>query len=310
MRRQVTAFTPVIVVMAMAVTLFAHASPQSSTSAAIFEAVSIKRSPPDAPGAGGTSERRRPDGGFTITNVVVGTLISRAYPPAIPREMVGLPDWAMRERYDVSATSPLSVATAEDRMAMLRAMLAERFGLVVHFEKSEEPAFHLILDRSDGNLGPGIKPLNLDCAAHQAEMALNAGTVPQGPQRPDFKAPPPRCTVRILDPSIRDRSGDGLGRLGHLLEGETTMANLASALRPITLRFVVDKTGLQGSYALRMNFDWQRSATLRGPDAVTPPDSARSVFTAVREQLGLRLEPSGPEHDILVIDRLERPTEN
>ena len=310
MRRQVTAFTPVIVGMAMAVTLFAQASPQSSTSAATFESISIKRSPPDAAGAGGTSESRRPDGGFTITNVVAGTLISRAYPPAIPREIVGLPEWAMTEKYDVNATSSLAVATAEDRISMLRAMLAERFGLVVHFEKRQEPAFDLILDRNDGNLGPGIKPLDVDCAAHHAEMALNAGTVPHIPQRPDFKAPPPRCTVRILDPSIRDRSGDGLGRLGHLLEGETTMANLASTLRGVTRRFVVDKTGLQGSYAVRMNFDWQRSATLRGPDAVAPPDSARSVFTAVREQLGLRLEPSRPEQDILVIDRLERPAEN
>jgi uncharacterized protein (TIGR03435 family) len=82
------------------------------------------------------------------------------------------------------------------------------------------------------------------------------------------------------------------------------MANLATALRPITRRFVVDKTGLHGTYAVRMNFDRGR------PDAVEPPDSARSVFTAVREQLGLTLEPSRAESDILVIDRLERPIEN
>lgn len=70
-----------------------------------------------------------------MTNVLVGMLISRAYPPSAPGDMIGLPAWATSERFDVSATSALSTPTPDDRIAMLRAMLADRFKLAVHFEK-------------------------------------------------------------------------------------------------------------------------------------------------------------------------------
>jgi uncharacterized protein (TIGR03435 family) len=65
---------------------------------------------------------QRPDGGLVATNVVVATLIARAYPPAIPAEMVGLPAWARSDRYDITATSPLSNPSPEDRIAMVRAL--------------------------------------------------------------------------------------------------------------------------------------------------------------------------------------------
>jgi uncharacterized protein (TIGR03435 family) len=92
------------------------------------------------------------------------------------------------------------------------------------------------------------------------------------------------------------------------MEGETTLANLAGTLRMATGRFVVDKTGLAGSYRIAMTFDI--SAARRGLDAVAPPDAAPSVFTAIREDLGLKLESSRAERPVLVIDRLERPSEN
>jgi uncharacterized protein (TIGR03435 family) len=114
--------------------------------------------------------------------------------------------------------------------------------------------------------------------------------------------------VRIVGAAVRDRSGDRQGRLGDLMEGEMTMANLAMALRPWTGRFVVNKTGLSGSYRVTMNFD--STAARRGPDAASAPDAGPSVFTAVREQLGLKLESSRAPLETLIIDRLDRPTEN
>lgn len=274
-----------------------------------FEVVSITRNMTNTLGSNVT---QRPDGGITMVNVPVGTLISRAYLPAAPIDMVGLPGWARSERYDVSATSSRSNPTPDERSAMLRAMLADRFKLAVHFEKREQTAFDLILARNDGRLGPGIKPVDLDCeriaAARTAEVARNAGTPPAQGQRPDFNAPPPSCTVRIVGAAVRDRSGDRQGRLGDLMEGETTMANLAMALRPWTGRFVVNKTGLSGSYRVTMNFD--STAARRGPDAASTPDTGPSVFTAVQEQLGLKLESSRAALETLIIDRLERPTEN
>jgi uncharacterized protein (TIGR03435 family) len=95
-----------------------------------FDVVSIKRHIPE-PGSLGfnSTQNQRPDGGFTMTNIPAAILISRAYPPNAPVDMAGLPGWAMSERYDVSATSTLSQAMPEDRVAMMRAMLADRFKL-------------------------------------------------------------------------------------------------------------------------------------------------------------------------------------
>jgi len=104
----------------------------------------------------------RPDGGLRMTSVPVSVLIARAYPPAAPIDMVGLPDWARTERYDVIATSTLSTATRDDRIAMLRAMLADRLKLIAHVETREQPAYDLVLARRDRRLGPGITPLDVD----------------------------------------------------------------------------------------------------------------------------------------------------
>src|SRR6185436_19110177 len=105
-------------------------------------------------------------------------------------------------------------------------------------ETRELPAYDLVLARRDGRLGPGITPLDVDCDAQMAaaraadEAARNAETPPPTPPRPDFSAPPPPCTLRIVGAMLRDGRGDRMGKLGDLLEGEATMAILATALRP------------------------------------------------------------------------------
>jgi len=290
-----------------------QAPPPSGAAGPIFDVVSIKKNTTNALGSNGSSNR--PDGGFTLLNIPVVTLIARAYPLAVPIEMV--PDWAgsRGERYDVRATSSLSrPATPDERTAMLRAMLADRFKLAAHIEHHEQAVYDLVLARRDGRLGSGLTPLDVDCAAQiaaeraAAEAATGRGTPPDPRPRSDFKAPPPSCTLRTVPAEFRDRFGDQLGRLGDLLEGETTMDNLAATLRMGAARVVVNKTGLPGSYRVRMNFDMM--AALRGPAADPSPDRASSVFTAVQEQLGLKLESSRELRETLVIDHLERPTEN
>ena len=84
---------------------------------------------------------------------------------------------------------------------------------------------------------------------------------------------------------------------------------LAALLRAAAGRYVVDKTGLIGSYHVALNYD--NMAALRAPDAAAlTPGAAPSVFTAVQEQLGMKLESSRALRETLVIDHLERPTEN
>ena len=281
-----------LLLVAAAADVFTQA-PASPT----YDVVSIRRNTTNALGSNGSSER--PDGGFTLINVPIGTLISRAYPGFPPVDMIGLPDWAMSERYDVRATSPLQKATVEERAAMMRAMLADRMKLVARVEKRSQPVYELVLARSDGRLGPGIRPSDVDCEAklaaerEAAQAAAAAGTRPPAPALPDFNGPVPPCTVRMTGPRM---------------EGDMTMDRLAMFLRAAAGRWVVDKTGLEGSY--RVVLDYDRMASLRGPDAVATPGGPAPVFTAVQEQLGMRLESTRAERDMLVIDRLERPTEN
>jgi uncharacterized protein (TIGR03435 family) len=258
-----------------------------------FDVVSIKKNtqpiPPGPP-------VQRPDGGFSMQGVPIGTLVSRAYPPAVPIDMVGLPEWAMREYYDVSATSSLPAATPEQQQAMLRTMLADRCKLAAHFEKREQPVYDLVLARSDGKLGPNLQPSDVDCEAKAAadrataEAARAAGTIPPPPSFPAMNGPAPPCSLRILMNST---------------EGGGTMEMFVRLLRPSAGRLVIDKTGLKGSYRISLPLNIMSTRGLQTPD-----DSAPSIFTALQEQLGLKLESSRAMRDVLVIDHIERPSEN
>jgi len=263
-----------------------------------FDVVSIKPSAPETgPNFSANILRQRPDGGLTVTRMYVGNLIARAYAPITRPEIFGLPEWASRQFYDISATSPLASATAEQRTAMLRTMLADRFQLLAHTERRELPSYDLLLDRKDGRIGPGLTPSDVDCVALAArrraaeEAALKAGTAPPEPVPFEPGQPPRPCSI--------------VGRLNEVV-GEVAISVLAEMLRGPTGRLVVDKTGLRGTYRITLRYDLANVAL----GTVPPPENALSVFTAVREQLGLRLEPSRTERDVLVIDRLERPTEN
>jgi uncharacterized protein (TIGR03435 family) len=94
------------------------------------------------------------------------------------------------------------------------------------------------------------------------------------------------------------------------MEGDTTMANLAGLLRGLggVDRPVVDKTGLTGSYRIKLEFDLTLGQ--RGPSVSPSSVGLPTVFTALQEQLGLKLASSTATRDVLVVDRLERPSEN
>jgi uncharacterized protein (TIGR03435 family) len=132
-------------------------------------------------------------------------------------------------------------------------------------------------------------PSDLDCEALAAKRRA-AGNDASPPPDFDRDTPPPCVIVGSLD----------------RIKGEAAISVLTQVLRASTGRLVMDKTGLRGTYRINLTFDLANVAL----GAVAPPENALSVFTAVREQLGLRLEPARAERDVLVIDRLERPTEN
>src|SRR5688572_4182612 len=121
-------------VMMVGVVVHTTAQTTSPTPAPTFDVVSIKHNSGESDNS---SMRQTPNGGFTLVNGSVRTLIGRAY-PGLPGAPLGLPDWATRERLDVTATaSLLRTATPEDRQAMMRAMLAERFKFAAHIETQD-----------------------------------------------------------------------------------------------------------------------------------------------------------------------------
>jgi uncharacterized protein (TIGR03435 family) len=240
-----------------------------------------------------------PNGGIRFTGTSVVYLLQRAYPTIVIGEIAGLPEWARREGYDVNATSLLTTrASEDDRAAMIRAMLRDRFGLVAHIERRSQPSLALVLARKDGALGPGLTKVDKDCTTQQAEqreaaaIALAAGLPPPGFDRNQ----PPVCSWRQMGSLTREAR----------LEGEGTLASFARMLGLETRgQVVVDQTGLPGTYRAALTYT---SEVFAPRDA--PPGTGPDFTTALREQLGLKLESARIERDTLVVERLERPSEN
>jgi uncharacterized protein (TIGR03435 family) len=254
-----------------------------------FAVISFKRSLPQAIGGG---LKEQPDGGIVATSYPLRTLIARAYPPAIPADIEGLPTWALTERYDVSATSNVLNPTADERTAMLQAMLAERLNLVVEMKDSEQAVFDLVVVDASRRLGPSIKPSDVDCAGLAAKNA-RAGLSTALPAFLNRNESAPPCSMKADGPR---------------LEGDVTMSRLASLLRPLAGRRIIDKTGLPGSYRLVLEYDGTPLTAARAdtPSVFGPP----SVFVALRDQLGLALVPSRAVVRTIVVQRVERPSVN
>jgi uncharacterized protein (TIGR03435 family) len=208
---------------------------------------------------------------FIGTNVTVRDLIATAYAIQTSDQLSGEPGWITGERYDVQAVSR-GEATFPQQRVMLQTLLADRFQLVLRRETRTAPIYSLIRGQV-----PRLKP----AAECPPEMADCSG--------------------------FNTRPGEILGR-------RVTMARLAAILSgPRSGRRVVDNTGLDGTFdvELRWTPDPGQLPPGPGPDDVPRIDpNGPSLFTAVEEQLGLKLEPSSGSMEHFVIDRVERPREN
>jgi len=274
-----------------------------------FEVASIK---PNKSGDMRVMMSVQPGGRFTATNVTLRMMIRNAY-QLQEFQITGGPSWIADERFDIVAK-----AEAGDQMGdpfraeqtgqpsrgqlMIRALLADRFKLVVHDENKDMPIYALVLARSDGKLGPQLKTSEVDCAAIVAAARARGGRGPMGPPPdPGRGGPPPQCGIRIGP--------------GNMAVGGSPMSQVATSLSMFAGRIVVDKTGLSGSYDFTLAWtpDQMPGAGQRPPGAPEPPPidpNGASLFTAVQEQLGLKLDSQRGPVAMLVIDRAERPTEN
>jgi|SRR5687767_2557830 len=244
-----------------------------------FEVVSIRRNTSESVAGMGT--RTLPDGTFVMTNLAMEAIIRRVSPVPV-RTVIGLPDWATYDRYDIIAKPP-SGATDEQRTEMLKTLFADRMKLAAHVEQREQTTFALMLARSDGRLGPQLKPSTLDCA-------------PLAPGAPPRREPTSASEVA--------NSCAMLTTTNSIVSGSLTIDRLARALGGEAGGLVTDRTGLQGAFALTLRYAPRRGAS----GAV--PDDLPELFTALQEQLGLKLQPEKSMQPVFVVDHIERPTEN
>jgi uncharacterized protein (TIGR03435 family) len=255
-------------------------TPQSANLA--FEVASIK---PNKSGSSRVNFNPAPGGRFTATNVSAMDMIVIAYGASVPlprSQILGGPGWLGSDRFDIVAKAEGN-PTQEQFSLMLRPLLAERFKLNVHGETRERPVFDLLLARSDGRLGPRLRQSDVDCSVPRGETC----TLGNYPGKLTATAIPMVTLARMLMSWVDDH------------------------------REVRDRTGLTGAFEVNLEWTPDRVPAVRldapvevgrALDAIDP--NGPSLFTAVQEQLGLKLAPKKDQSEVLVIDHVEHPTED
>lgn len=262
-----------------------------------FEVASVK---PNKSPIGKVMIQTLPGGRFTAENVTVRMLIRNAY-QLQDVQLTGGPKWLDEDRFDIVAKTgdeqpgdPFEADKAgrpSRGQLMLRALLADRFKVVVHSEPRELPIYALVLAKKDGAFGPKLKRSEADCSAPDADTREPAAS----------PGAPPRCGIRLFP--------------GNMLAGGASMVQLAKTLANFAGRMVQDRTSLTGAFDFTLS--WTPDAIPPGFDKKAgalrlPPIDANgpSLFTAVQDQLGLKLDPQKASVDMLIVDRAEHPTEN
>jgi uncharacterized protein (TIGR03435 family) len=246
-----------------------------------FEAASVKRNTSRTD----DSQRNTGAGGrMVFVNFSVRELIAAAY-DIQPFQVIDGPAWVDTDRFDVIATAGRNAPPRELNL-MLRSLLADRFTLVVRHEQRARPRYTLLKARADGSLGPALKRSSADCGPSGRGRPGAPLAVTQGPTAP--------CRA-WMTPAGVDFAGQ-------------TIAELARVLAMILERPVIDMTGLSGGYDIALSFAPEPG---RGPAPAGGADAIiASVFTALREQLGLTLEANRGAVDVIIVERVEPPSEN
>lgn len=250
-----------------------------------FEVISVKATPPNAPD--GIAIMNRPGGRFVATNVTMAMLLGFAY-RLRDFQIVGLQGWLTADRWDIEAKAaegsilsglqpdPTSISP---QALMVQSLLESRFQLKTHRDAREMSIYELHIAKG----GAKIK-LSED----------------QSPGQPGSQR-------------------GNLGMAGGKIEGTAVQfAFFVNALSQQIGRTIVDRTGLKGLYDIQLVWTPEMPSANdpgrffgAGAVASPPPDaSGPSIFTALREQLGIQLESSKGPVEVLVIDHAEKPSEN
>jgi uncharacterized protein (TIGR03435 family) len=287
-------FARVLPIIAVAVGIPIGLRGQAPDQPLAFEAASIK------PNASALPGRRIgvPGGRFAATNVTLKELIATAYglPGLLPQALLnyqisGGPSWIESDRFDVEATAAGDVVRGTEgtrrKQLMLRTLLAQRFNLALHHETKQMPVYALVTARRDKKLGPKLRKSDVDCAPVLAARRTN------------------NLPVLADDPC-----SSGVSITGLLKGGAMTMNDLSVWFSKLLDRAVLDRTGLSGAFSVEAQFTTEGLPGLPAP----PPGFERlmsespSIFVAIQDQLGLKLESTKGPVDVLVIDHVDKPT--
>jgi len=280
---QIRAQSPVTASGAKSLTGSEAENPGAKTPA--FDVVSIK---PHKVGGNSGGWRWLPDG-LSIKDTTLKVLIGSAY-GMFDDQISGAPGWTS-DRFDVEAKMDDEAAAAFQKLPkeqqatqrglMLQSLLADRCKLKIHYETKEHPTYALVIAKG------GFKLKEAD----PNNTYANGIKVPEG----------------------RPRAGLMMVQDGKITGQAITTSRLAAQLGGWLRSPVVDKTGLTGKYdfTLQWSPDEGGGMTMQGAGRPTPSDdSGPSIFTALQEQLGLKLESTKGPVEIIVIDHIERPSEN
>ena len=264
----------VVLVAVMCAPILIAQQPIPADTSLAFEVASIR---PSAAG-GRYGLRLLPDASISATSAVVERLIVTAY-ALHSVQLANKPKWVDEEPFDIQAKSPSGASAATPEMLRrLQALLRDRFALQTHTETRKADVYVLTFARKDRALGKQIVP----CVKDDDKSAA-----------PSAK----RCGASFSEPLIRP--GVIEGTYTAMRSTAVPMSGITLSLSTFAKRMVVDETGLSGLFDMEIR--------VPGDDQLS---STAAAFTAVQEQLGLKLEARRADIPVLVIDRIERPTPN
>ena len=254
-----------------------------------FAVASVKPAAPTPIGESFSSKPGafEPGGRFEARNATLLIILHRAYPEFARPELLIAPEWIANERFDIDGRAATDAPTQQLRL-MLRQLLNDRFRMQSHTEMRLVDTYDLVLARRDGKRGPRMRPTSGACREWNAQLAAT-GTEPEQPKQAAGAIP---CGARFgYATGLRTLSFGGQGIFG-----------LATLLRSTVGRTITDRTGLTGTFDIELSW-----ADVPLNDA---QDTRPSLANALEDQLGLKLQPARAMGEVLIVDRIERPTPN
>ncbi|HEY6347107.1 MAG TPA: M56 family metallopeptidase [Bryobacteraceae bacterium] len=268
-----------------------------------FEVVSIKRcqEPPPVPGAmypprGNSSPGNLRTNCFPLHDATGRGLIRGAYASDPFTPIIGGPSWIHSAFYEINAKAEGNPSVATMRGSMMQVLLEEHFHLKIHHETTEGPVYFLSVARG----GPKLRPFKEgSCIPY-----------PSAPPLPPLQPGQQYCTTVV---------GLLTNERGHAEAQGATLDEFSKILRPVLDRPVINRTGITGKFDIHIEYSTEGAKFAAiivmpndgpPPSPVSDPTGVPSIFTAMQEQLGLRLESAKGPVDRFVIDHIERPSEN